>query len=402
MAHAAMPQASRSTTRPARLAALNARRPTRGQPGAPSKPPRKSPWADIAPGRQSVRNTRRATLEAAGYTFDDRGFGLDTLGLGRFPNEVRGAAFEYADVQVLDILLSRKELNLRDHLALGGTCHAIRNMYTDEVWEALLGHRPMPKRGQHQSIDCHGDCVCERVLRTMATAEPGQTEHILVIGYDGVPQTPKEQAVLIVHDPERSLTQSQARRIYAVRLGLSAALIGRSRSASCDRLKSAALRPSRARRASARSGAADLAAPNTTSSRLWRRSHCGSMAATAATLPSPSIHRRAALTCSACSLCTIAGSATRTSVPRIAARLDCRAHMVKRSLPRLLSRDRLVPPARLPSPPTVYLVAPVPSCTCPVDPAHAARVFRRPTLLLFHAWSSLASLAYRASLLGCV
>lgn len=119
--------------------------------------------------------------------------------------------------QVLDILFSRNELNLRDHLALGATCHAIRAMYTDEVWEALLAHRPMPVGGQHQKIDCHDDCVCERVLRTMATAEGGHTEHILVIGYDGVPQTPKDQAISLVHDPERSLTQSQARRIYAVR-----------------------------------------------------------------------------------------------------------------------------------------------------------------------------------------
>ena len=212
-----MPQASRTSTRPARLAALEARRPNRGAPGNPSKPPRKSPWADIAPGRQTVRNTQRATLEAAGYTFDDRGFGLDTLGLGRFPNEVRCAALDCTDLQVLDILLSRKELNLRDHLAIGATCHNLRNLYTDEVWEALLGHRRMPERGQHQSIQCHDDCDCERVLRTMATAEPGQRESLLTIAYDGVPQTPREQAVAIVHDPQRSLTQSQARRIYAVR-----------------------------------------------------------------------------------------------------------------------------------------------------------------------------------------
>ena len=84
-----MPQATRATTRPARLAALNARRPDRGKPGAPTKPARKSPWADITPARQEVQNTRRTTLEAAGFAFDDRGFGLDVLGLGRFPNEVR-------------------------------------------------------------------------------------------------------------------------------------------------------------------------------------------------------------------------------------------------------------------------------------------------------------------------
>jgi len=116
---------------------------------------------------------------------------------------------------------------MRDHLALSGTCRALRACYDDVALIAVLGRRPLRVHGVVEPARClevhwprvcddevctHGACTCEAILGKLATRS--------VTSPPPVSPSPKRALLMTIHNPERSLSLTQASRIYGVRASL--------------------------------------------------------------------------------------------------------------------------------------------------------------------------------------
>lgn len=113
---------------------------------------------------------------------------------------------------------------MRDHLALSGSCRALRACYDDHVWLAVLGRRPMRNHGAVEAKRCfqthwprpcavdtcvHVACTCETILGRLATSS--------AVARAPLRPSPKRAVIATIHDPHRTLSLTEASRLYGVR-----------------------------------------------------------------------------------------------------------------------------------------------------------------------------------------